>query len=323
MTVAAGEIKACCAAAYGSDAVRWLLGDRLHPGGAPLTARLIDALGAGPGACVADVACGSGASALQAAEQAGCEVVGIDLAPANVEIARAAAAAAGLADRARFVLGDAEALPLDDASADGVLCECALCTFPDKPAAVREIARVLRPGGVLALSDMIAEPGDLPDELRSLAAWIACIGDARPLDELTDLLSANGLVVTQRERQDAALRALVERADARLRLARALRSSIPAKLAGSIERALAIVAAARQAVASGALGYGTIVALRANRPREAARTAPALAIEPLMTRTSPPRRWPEPARIRPAARTGASSRPARSSSGSGGRAQPK
>jgi arsenite methyltransferase len=262
MTVAGDEIKACCAAAYGSEAVRWLLGDRLHPGGAQLTARLIDALGAGPGAFVADVACGPGASALQAAEQTGCQVVGIDLAPANVEIALAAAGVAGLADRARFIVGDAEALPLDDASVDGVLCECALCTFPDKSAAVREIARVLRPGGVLALSDVTADPGDLPDELRSLAAWIACIGDARPLDELTDLLSANGLLATQRERQDAALRALVERGDARLRLARALGSSIPAQLAGSIESTLAIVAAAQQAVANGALGYGVIVALR-------------------------------------------------------------
>ena len=262
MTVAAAKMKACCAAAYGSEAARWLLGDRLHPGGARLTAGLIDALDAGPGSPVADVACGTGASAIQAAEETGCHVVGIDLAPANVEYARAAARTAGLADRTRFVVGDAEALPLDDSSVDGVLCECALCTFPDKAVAVREIVRVLRPGGMLALSEMTAEPGDLPGDLRSLAAWIACIGDARPLDELADLLSTNGLVVTRRERHDAALRALIERADARLRLARALRSSIPADLDGAIDRGLGIARAARQAVASGALGYGIIVARR-------------------------------------------------------------
>jgi hypothetical protein len=50
MTLAASAIKACCAAAYGSEPVRWLLGDRLHPGGARLTARLVAALGVGPGA---------------------------------------------------------------------------------------------------------------------------------------------------------------------------------------------------------------------------------------------------------------------------------
>jgi hypothetical protein len=127
---------------------------------------------------------------------------------------------------------------------------------------VREIPRVLRPRGVLALSDMTAAPDRLPRELRSLAAWIACIAGARPLDELADLLIANGLVVTHRERHDAALRALVERAGARLRLARALRSGIPAQLAGSIERALTIAAAAQQVVATGVLGYGIIVARR-------------------------------------------------------------
>jgi hypothetical protein len=263
VTVAGEEIKACCAAAYGSDAARWLLGDRLHPGGAALTARLIDALGVGPGALVADVACGAGASTLQLAEQARCDVVGVDLAAANVELARAASDAAGLADRARFVRGDAEALPLDDASVDGVLCECALCTFPDKVAAACEFARVLRPGGVLALSDMTAEPDRLPDALRSLAAWIACIGDARPLTEIADLLSAQGLDVIHREPHDQALRTLVERADARLRLARALRSSVPVALADSIERGLEITAAAHEAVASGALGYGVIIARRA------------------------------------------------------------
>jgi arsenite methyltransferase len=261
VTVAPAEVKACCAVAYGSEAVRWLLGDRLHPGGAALTARLIDALGVGPGAVVADVACGPGASALQAAEQVGCQVVGIDLAPANVDLARAAARSAGLAERARFVVGDAEALPLDDASVDGVLCECALCTFPDKPVAVREIARVLRPGGVLALSDMTAQAGRLPGELRSLEAWIACVADARPLDSLADLLSDNGLTVARRERHDRALSALVERADARLRLARALGPRLPVS-AASIERGLTITAAARAAGAGGALGYGIVVARR-------------------------------------------------------------
>jgi arsenite methyltransferase len=262
MTAAPDEIKACCAAAYGSDAVRWLFGDRLHPGGSALTARLIDALGVGPGALVADVACGPGASALQAAERAGCRVVGLDLARASVELARAAADAAGLGHRARFVVADAEALPFDDASVDGVLCECALCTFPDKPVAVREIARVLRPGGRLALADVTAPPGRLPSELRSLDAWIACIGDARPLDSLAHLLSANGLRVARTESHDWALRGLIERADARLRLARALGSSMPSDLSGSIQRGLTVAAAAQQAVAAGTLGYGIVVARR-------------------------------------------------------------
>jgi hypothetical protein len=263
VTADAPEIKACCAAAYGSDAVRWLLGDRLHPGGAALTDRLIDALGVGPGSLVADVACGPGASALQAAARTGCRALGIDLSPANVAHARAAAEAAGLGDRVHFVVGDAERLPLDDTGVDAVLCECALCTFPDKQAAAGELARVLRPGGALALSDMTADRDRMPGELRTLDAWIACVGDARSLEELAALIDAAGLAVVSCERHDDAVGALLDRADARLRLARALhRGGAATPSAGSIERGLRVVHAARRATDDGALGYGVVLARR-------------------------------------------------------------
>ena len=265
MTAAATDIKACCAAAYGSEAMRWLLGDRLHPGGATLTAQLIDALAVGPAELVADIACGPGASALQAATQTGCHVVGIDLSPPCIDRAREAALAVGLDGRVRFLVGDAERLPLADTSVDGVLCECALCTFPDKAAAAAEVARVLRPGGKLALSDMTAERDRLPHALRSLDGWIACVSDARPLNKIAALLADAGLKIIATERHDEALHAIVERADGRLRVARALGAGIPPELAASIERALAIVSAAREAIADQALGYGTIVAQKRRR----------------------------------------------------------
>jgi len=138
--LAAEEIKACCAAAYSSPAARFLLGDSFHPGGAALTSRLVRALRVGPGDVVVDVGCGPGMSALQLARKTGCEVIGVDLAPPAVSDD----------PRVRFIRGDAEALPLDNASVDGALCECALCTFPDKDAAVGELARVLRPGARVA-----------------------------------------------------------------------------------------------------------------------------------------------------------------------------
>jgi SAM-dependent methyltransferase len=260
VTVEAKTIKACCAAAYGSEAVRWLLGDRLHPGGAAATDRLIDALGVGPATLVADVACGPGESALQAATRTGCEVVGVDLSPACIERARAAALAAGVDGRVRFVVGDAERLPLADSSVDGILCECALCTFPDKEAAAGEFARVLRPCGTVALSDMTADTDRLPRALRSLDGWIACVSDARPLEETAALLGSAGLEVIVSERGDESLRAMVERADGRLRVARALGAGGPPELAGSIDRALTIVSAARQAITDHALGYGTVIA---------------------------------------------------------------
>jgi arsenite methyltransferase len=122
---------------------------------------------------------------------------------------------------------------------------------------------VLRRGGVVALSDMTAEPARLPRELRSLDAWVACIGDALPLDALADLFTDAGLVVTRRERHDDALRELVERADARLRLARVVRAGVPA---ASVERGLTITSAAREAIAAGTLGYGVVVANRLPEP---------------------------------------------------------
>ncbi|MGH7557541.1 MAG: class I SAM-dependent methyltransferase, partial [Gemmatimonadota bacterium] len=143
MTASPEAIKACCATAYASPVARWLLGTSFHPGGAALTRRLIRSLGVGPRDTVADVACGLGASSLQLAREAGCRVVGIDLSPESVEAAQRSAEDEALDGSLSFLVGDAEALPLEDASLDGVLCEWSLCTFPDKRAATAELSRVL------------------------------------------------------------------------------------------------------------------------------------------------------------------------------------
>jgi hypothetical protein len=188
-------------------------------------------------------------------------VVGVDLSPETVAAATAAVQGAGVADRVRFVVGDAEALPLGDASVDGALCECALCTFPDKVAAARELARVVRPGAKIAISDITARPDRLPPELGGLAAWIACIADARPLEEIAELLTSAGLVVEATEAHDAALAEMIERIQARLEAARILGAAVGG-LAGRIEEAHAIARAASAAVVRGDLGYGIVVARR-------------------------------------------------------------
>ena len=162
MTQAPADVKSCCAAAYSGPAARWLLGESFHPGGARLTARLALALEVGPGDLVVDVASGPGTSALQIARETGCDVVGVDLGDESVAMATRAAERGGLAARVRFVQGDAEALPLADASVDGAVCECALCTFPDKAVAARQFARVLKPGARVAISDITALADELP-----------------------------------------------------------------------------------------------------------------------------------------------------------------
>jgi len=259
VTLAPQEVKACCASAYSSSAARWLLGDHFHPGGAELTARLAEALRVGRGNLVVDLASGPGTSAIQLALEVGCDVVGVDLAAGSVAVAARRAEKAGLSGAVRFIQGDAEALPLEDESADGVLCECALCTFPDKATAVSEVARVLRPGSRLALSDVTAVADELPPQLTSLNAWVACIADARPLDEIAALIEDGGLVIETSERHDHELAAMLDDVDARLRTARMLGLGL---LGARIATGRELVAAARESVSAGLLGYGVIVARR-------------------------------------------------------------
>jgi ubiquinone/menaquinone biosynthesis C-methylase UbiE len=249
------ELKTCCASAYASEAARFLLGDSFHPGGAALTSRLAASLRVGPGRTVVDVASGPGTSAIQVARETGCDVIGVELSPASVDAADRRAAEEGMDGRVRFVCGDAEALPLPDASMDGALCECSLCTFPDKSAAASELARVLKPGAALALSDMTAVPERLPPELRSLEAWVACLGGARPAEEIATLLADAGFVVESTERHDEALVELVERVQERLRAARFIVGDVAS-------RGVELARAARDAVEFGSLGYAVIVARR-------------------------------------------------------------
>ncbi|MGH3681021.1 MAG: class I SAM-dependent methyltransferase, partial [Natronosporangium sp.] len=166
-TGAAEQIKSCCATAYSSDLVAMLLGPAYHPGGLALTRRLAGQLDLRPGQRVLDVASGRGATARLLTTEYGVDVTGIDLSPANVD--HATGAATDLPG-VRFQVGDAERLPVPTAAVDAVVCECAFCTFPDKPTAAAELARVLRPGGRVGISDVVAEPGRLPPELTGLAA---------------------------------------------------------------------------------------------------------------------------------------------------------
>lgn len=257
-------VKACCAATYGSDLVALLLGDSYHPGGARLTRRLAARLALTPGTHVVDVASGRGSTAALLAAEYGVKVTGIDLSAENVAAAtEAASTGAGPAPglRPRFRVGDAERLPLPDGCADVVVCECAFCTFPDKPAAAAEFARVLRTGGRLGLTDVTADPGRLPPTLTGLAARIACVADARPLAEYVDLLSDAGLRVVTNERHDDALIEMINRIEARLTVARmALGRS--ANLGVDLTAAPDTLAVARVAVRSGALGYGLLIAER-------------------------------------------------------------
>ncbi|MEU8802940.1 methyltransferase domain-containing protein [Spirillospora sp. NPDC048819] len=246
------EIKSCCATAYQNDAVALLLGDSRHPGGRRLTRRLADALGLAPRERVLDVAAGTGGTALLLAREYGVEADGVDLGEASVAKAAATAAAAGAGGTVRFHAGDAERLPFDDATFDAVVCECAFCTFPDKPTAAAEIARVLRPGGRAGITD-ITVTGPLDERLAGLAGWVACIADARSADDYTAVLDGAGLRVTRSERHDDALITMIDMIEARLRGFKIIR---PSAFTGiDLGTALQMTALARAAATRGDAGY--------------------------------------------------------------------
>ncbi|MBT9329679.1 arsenite methyltransferase [Paracidobacterium acidisoli] len=145
-----------------------------------------------PGEVVVDLGSGGGLDVFLAAKKVGPEgrVIGIDMTPAMIERARANAVSGGYTN-VEFYQSTIDAIPLPDASVDCVISNCVLNLAPDKPAVFREIARILRPGGRLAVSD-IALKGELPEAIaRSMAAYVGCIAGAIRIDDYrTGLLAA-------------------------------------------------------------------------------------------------------------------------------------
>lgn len=251
-------LKACCAAAYEQDWVAMLLGDSYHPGGEETTRRLARALDLRPGTRVLDVAAGGGSSALLLAREFGVEAIGIDRSAALTGKAQSRAEEAGLS--ARFLVGDGEVLPLANGSVDAVICECALCTFPDKAAGVSEMARVVRPGGAVGISDVTIERGRLELDLDNMALWVACLAGAEPAAGYVDLLTEAGLRVTPPDDCRDALMDLLDTIEPRL-LALSLLNlpSVPDISADEVRGWMSI---ARGAVATGAAGYCQMTAVK-------------------------------------------------------------
>jgi arsenite methyltransferase len=146
-----------------------------------------------PGEVVVDLGSGGGLDVFFASKQVGPKgrAIGIDMTPAMIERARANAKS-GAYTNTEFHLSTIDKIPLPDASVDCVISNCVLNLAPDKPAVFREIARVLKPGGRLAVSD-IALKQDLPEVIaKSVAAYVGCIAGAIRIDDYRIGLLAAG-----------------------------------------------------------------------------------------------------------------------------------
>lgn len=159
-----------------------------------------------PGETVLDIGSGGGIDVFLAANRVGPSgyVIGVDMTPAMLKRSRASATKHGY-HQVEFRQGDAENLPVDDNSVDVVISNCVINLTEDKTQAFQEIYRVLKPGGRLEISDVVAADS-LPLEVRQNPnQWAACVSGALPEKEYLDLIKYSGFdyLQTQRENQYA------------------------------------------------------------------------------------------------------------------------
>jgi SAM-dependent methyltransferase len=145
------------------------------------------------GETVLDLGSGAGFDCFLAAREVGesGRVIGVDMTPEMVENARSNAIENGT-DGVEFRLGEIEHLPVADASVDVIISNCVVNLSPDKPQVFRESFRVLRPGGRLAISDVILT-ADVPEGLRADPDSVAsCVAGASTVDRLQGMLAGAG-----------------------------------------------------------------------------------------------------------------------------------
>jgi SAM-dependent methyltransferase len=146
-----------------------------------------------PGEIVLDLGSGAGFDCFLAARKVGeaGRVIGVDMTPEMVARARANAAKGGF-NHVEFRLGEIEHLPVADQSVDVIISNCVINLSPDKAQVFREAYRVLKPGGRLAVSDIV-RVAELPPEIRDDPdAYAACVSGASPIGELRRMLEDSG-----------------------------------------------------------------------------------------------------------------------------------
>jgi arsenite methyltransferase len=146
------------------------------------------------GETVLDLGSGGGADVLISAHRVGPtgRAIGLDMTDDMLELARRNAIEAGVAN-VEFLKGYIEEIPLPDESVDVVISNCVINLAADKGEVLREAARVLRPGGRFAVSDVIADP-DMDEATRAdMRQWTGCIAGALTRDEFEQTLRAAGL----------------------------------------------------------------------------------------------------------------------------------
>lgn len=147
------------------------------------------------GEVVVDFGCGAGIDIILAAHKVGPDgkAVGVDFSPCMIMRAQQAVAEAGLKDTVELLVADMEQLDLPDGSADVVISNCVINLCPDKEAVYREAFRILKPGGRLAISDIVyTERIDPQVQERFQSTWAGCVGGAIEEDSYFEIVRKVG-----------------------------------------------------------------------------------------------------------------------------------
>jgi SAM-dependent methyltransferase len=150
------------------------------------------------GETVLDLGSGGGIDVLLSARRVGPtgKAYGLDMTDEMLDLARRNQAEAGV-ENVEWLKGDIENIPLPENSVDVIISNCVINLSGDKPQVLREAARVLKPGGRFAVSDVLADP-DMDDATRGdMAAYTGCIAGALTPDEFSSALQAAGLTDIQ------------------------------------------------------------------------------------------------------------------------------
>lgn len=220
------------------DTLRTVLDGPLHPGGREATERLLDRADVTAGTPVLDVGCGAGESLAVAGER-GARAVGLDRDPGGE----------------RAVRGEMTQLPVADDAIEVVLAECVMCLAADRERALSEVARVVEPGGRLALSDVVVD-GEVPD-LPNPIVDALCLKRSRSREATVAGVEAAGFVVDDVQNHREALLAMQETVQDRVDY-----ESLLGLMGERGQRLLEGIQAAEAAVADGRIGYVSVVAER-------------------------------------------------------------
>jgi SAM-dependent methyltransferase len=206
LRVVAGEGNACCGSSpssccSGDDPITSNLYDQLQKDDLPETA-VLASLGCGnptvlaelrPGEVVLDLGSGGGIDVLLSAKRVlpGGKAYGLDMTDEMLALARDNQEEAGV-ENVEFLKGEIENIPLPNNSVDVIISNCVINLSADKDRVLREAFRVLKPGGRLAVSDVVTR-GDIPEEIReNMLLWVGCVAGALEEDEYRSKLVAAG-----------------------------------------------------------------------------------------------------------------------------------